>query len=548
MGLCPFHNEKTPSFSVNDENGFYHCFGCGAGGNVFKFLMETEGLAFPEAVRKVGDRYGISVPEQGGGPGISSDERAALFEANAQAARYFHRFLLESEHGKPALEYLRGRGVSDTAIETFQLGAAPTSGTGLVRWLARENVDLRVGERLGLLFDRGGRAVDRFRNRVMFPIRDAQGRVIGFGGRMLGDGDGPKYLNSPESDVYRKSRALYGLFESREALRTTECAILVEGYLDVIALHEGGIANVVATCGTALTVDQARAMRRVTPEAVTLFDGDEAGTRAAARSFPVFIEAGMWPKGVVLPGGEDPDSYVRSQGPDALRRAVGEATPLADAYVRHVVDAAPGGDAGMARAGSELAGLLRKVSDPFEYDLLVRKAALWTGISEAVLRSQSAAGGQPARTAEAPARRKGGAPGPEELLVTIMMRDPNTVVRVDESAVINSMEDGVWQALARDIIERAAAGAGDADAGELLQRLPDDYRNRVAGRLVEDPFNDPAKRERALADCIKSIEQTARRRHNASVLHDLRKREESGAEVTPEEELARWRPRDSSDV
>ena len=187
------------------------------------------------------------------------------------------------------------------------------------------------------MVERGGAAYDRFRDRLMFPIRDSQGRVIGFGGRQIEAADGPKYLNSPESEVYQKSRALYGIYEARDALRHDSTVLLVEGYLDVIALHEAGIHNVVATCGTALTIEQARMMRRYVSEVVTLFDGDTAGKRAAARAFPIFIEAGIWAKGLTLPDGEDPDTFVRKAGADAMRERVKGAVPLTEAFVEHTV-------------------------------------------------------------------------------------------------------------------------------------------------------------------------------------------------------------------
>lgn len=555
LGLCPFHTEKTPSFSVNDDNGFYHCFGCSAGGNVFKFLMEIEQLSFPEAVRKVADRYGISVPE--------SDEqrrsaKPGYFEITASAARYFRRFLFESDRAGVFLDYLRGRGISEKAAATFALGAAPPSGQGLVTWLAREGGELGLAQHLGLVSDRGGTAYDRFRNRLMFPIRDGQGRVLGFGGRLLGEDDGPKYLNSPESDIYHKSRVLYGIYEAREAMRSSDTMILVEGYFDVIALADAGVANVVATCGTALTIDQARIIRRFASDVVILFDGDEAGRRASARSFPILIEAGLWPRGTSLPSGEDPDSYVRSNGAEALRTVVAEAAPLVEDYARYVAEAAPPGASGMARVGAELARVLAKVSDPFEYDLLVRKAAHWTGISAEVLRTEGrrAMRGARASQARADARgpatsgasaTKGGAPSAEELLVAVLLTDGECICRADERDVIKSMEPGIWQALTDDMIKAVRAG-GAVDTADIIERLPQPYGGRMAAKLLEDSLADQAIRERIFDDCIRRIEERARRRHNRQVVESLRKIEDLGTVSTATEQLAKWRPRKSSDA
>ncbi len=554
LGLCPFHTEKTPSFSVNDENGFYHCFGCSAGGNVFKFLMEVEQLSFPEAVRKVADRYGIEVPDS---PDQQQSARPGYFEVTASAARYFRRFLFESDRAQAFLGYLQERGISEQAAETFALGAAPPSGQGLVTWLSREGNQLALARQLGLVSERGAKPYDRFRNRLMFPIRDGQGRVTGFGGRALGEDDGPKYLNSPESDIYHKSRILYGIYEAREAMRSSDTMILVEGYFDVISLADQGVANVVATCGTALTIEQARMIRRFASDVVILFDGDEAGRRASARAFPVLIEAGLWPRGTALPSGEDPDSYVRSNGAEALRAVVAEAAPLVEDYARYVAEAAPPGAPGMARVGAELARVLAKVNDPFEYDLLVRKAAHWTGFSAEVLRAegrkakrtahsgQSASEGRPA--AATGVHTAGGASGAEELLVAVLLTDSECICRAEELDVIKSMEPGIWQALTDDMIKAVRAGRV-VDTAEVISRLAEPYGGRMAARLLEDSFADKAMRERVFNDCVRRIEERARRRHNRQVVEGLRKIEDLGAANTAPEQLAKWRPRKSSDA
>lgn len=552
LGLCPFHNEKSPSFSVDDDRGFYHCFGCSAGGNVFTFLMEHERLTFPEAVRKVASHYGIEVPEDGPG---SERRDPSFYEINASAARYYRRFLVETEHGQRFREYLVERGIGEDVAEKFSVGAASPSGTGLARWLAREGIDLRKAAALGLLVDRGGTAYDRFRDRLMFPIRDSQGRVIGFGGRQMGEGDGPKYLNSPESEVYQKSRALYGIYEARDALRHAETVLLVEGYIDVIALHQAGVAHAVATCGTALTAEQARMIRRHAPEVVTVFDGDAAGKRAAARSFPIFVEAGIWAKGLTLPEGDDPDTFVRTHGADALTERVARAVPLAEAYVEHAASASGRDSTALARVGAELAAILAKVTDPFQHDLLVRKAAHWTGFSEEVLRRESrrlegkarAANASDARESSTLAQRRGGAPGPEELVVTALIADHGLASVLAERGVLERMEESLWRELARDIIEAVRDGRV-IDSSEALSRLPEFWRNRVASRLLEDTFADRAIRARVLEDCIRRIEEAARRRHNETLLGDLRKTEQIRSGEIPHETLTGWRPRTSSDV
>jgi len=557
MGLCPFHNEKTPSFSVNDDNGFYHCFGCNESGNVFKFLMQVENLSFPEAVRKVADRYGITVPE---GNDPRTKQRAGLYDVNASAARYFRRCLLETPAGKPVLEYLARRGIGSEVAEEFVVGAASTSGEGLVKWFKRENVDADLAVTVGLLGRSGSRLYDRFRGRLMFPIRDGQGRVLGFGGRVIGEADGPKYLNSPESDVYHKSRALYGLYEARKALRDVDELLLVEGYLDVIALNQAGVCNVVATCGTALTSEQARTMRRHASEVVTMFDSDSAGFAAAARSFPIFIEAGIWSRGASLPEGEDPDSFVRAQGRDALHDRVRRAAPLAEAYAKHRVANAPAGTSGLAHAASEVAELLAKVQDPFEFDLLVSKAALWTEISEDELRrqsrrrraaankrSQSSAPTTPPAQEQATPARPAGAAGPEELLVCALLAGSDAIEQIDSELILNSLENGVWKTVVSDIVERAREGRY-IDPTELAEKLPEDYRSRVLERLLDETFSRAEVRSRVIADCVSKIEERARRAHNRSLLTELRRREELGVDDDAQDGLADLIPRKRPDA
>ncbi len=545
MGLCPFHSEKTPSFSVNDEGGFFHCFGCSAGGNVFKFLIEIENLSFPEAVRKVADRYGIDVPEQGGSP---RSEREALFAANASALRFFKRHLHESDSARGALDYLAGRGVGAEAIETFALGAAPATGDSLVKWFAREGIELGVGCRLGLLGEKDGRFYDRLRARLIFPIRDVQGRTIGFAGRVAEGADGPKYLNSPESPVYQKSRALYGLAEAGQALRGSPQLLVVEGYLDVIALHEAGLGPALATCGTAMTTEQARLLKRFGSDVVVIFDGDEAGQAAAARCFPVLVMAGLWPKAVFLPEGEDPDSFVRAKGAAALVELVGVAEPLADAYLGRLGQGPGSEPAGVARTGAELAKLIAKVADPFERDLLVRKASLWTGLSEQVLRRGASGTGRQAAAPRAAVRgAPGGAPGPEEMLVSVMIAGESARSLVTESEGVRLLEGSPWHEVALAIIDAHREGRS-IDVSETISGLPEQFRDRVAARLGDGSLENVATCQKVARDCIGNLEDRARRSHNLALAEELRKIEQTREVDDPGPHLSDWRPRSSSDA
>jgi DNA primase len=333
--LCPFHNEKTPSFTISEEKGFFHCFGCGAHGDVVGFVMRNEGLSFPEAVEKLAQEAGLQVP-------VSAPEdrqraqrqTSGLAVLEAAAAWYEER--LRSAAGRPALDYLKGRGLEETTIARFRLGYAPDSRGALKSALTGAGFPEALLLEAGLLIQpdnangRGGAPYDRFRGRVMFPITDRRGRVIAFGGRILGDGE-PKYLNSPETPLFHKGRTLYGLAQALKAAREKDEIIVAEGYMDVIALAQAGFAQSVAPLGTALTEEQMVELWRLAPEPVLCFDGDAAGERAAARAadraLPL-LKPGQSLRFALLPPGEDPDSLVREQGGAALREVIDRARPL----------------------------------------------------------------------------------------------------------------------------------------------------------------------------------------------------------------------------
>ncbi|MFA9459714.1 DNA primase [Thiohalorhabdus methylotrophus] len=331
---CPFHEERTPSFNVNPERQIFHCFGCGAGGNVLGFLMEYEHLRFPEAVRELAGRYGLEVPEEAGGGREDRDTEgpspAFLAEVNEKAARYYEYQLRHHEQAEQVQSYLQERGISGETAARFRLGFAPAGWRNLAGALGRDAANREALEALGLVINRSGSVYDRFRERLMFPIRDRRGRVIAFGGRVLGDGE-PKYLNSPEGPLFHKGRELYGLHEARQALRREQRALVVEGYMDVIALAQAGVDHAVAPLGTALTGDQLRLLLRTVPEVVFCFDGDDAGRDAAWRALETALpEAGQGRlvRFLFLPEGEDPDSLVRREGAAAFRERLDAGLPL----------------------------------------------------------------------------------------------------------------------------------------------------------------------------------------------------------------------------
>ncbi len=332
-GLCPFHNEKTPSFTVNEKKGFFHCFGCGTHGDAVGFVMKTEGLSFPESVEKLAREVNLPVPRATPAERERVERATSLQQVVEEAARWFQK-QLRLPVGRHGLDYLRGRGLDDAAIDAFRLGFAPDSRDGLLAALKRDGLPLEKIVEAGLAIQPEDRRepYDRFRGRVMFPINDRRGRVIAFGGRVLGPGE-PKYLNSPETPLFHKGNNLYCLDRAREASTKDLPVIVAEGYMDVIALHGAGFVGAVAPLGTALTEGQLAELWKLTDEPYLCFDGDNAGRRAAARAaeraLPL-LRPGKSLRFLALPAGEDPDSLIRSRGAEAIRRVLDLARPLSD--------------------------------------------------------------------------------------------------------------------------------------------------------------------------------------------------------------------------
>lgn len=324
VGLCPFHSEKSPSFHVTPGKGFYHCFGCGAGGTAITFLMEVEQITFREAVERLANKAGLTLPtladDVGSDPG--AERRLQMLTAHDLAAKYYNHIVMNLDAGMQGLSYFLHRGLTKKTIAQYSLGFAPRTGNALLQFLEKRGLSRELLTEAGLCVktDRGD-VIDRFRGRVMFPVWDLQGRVIAFGARALGS-EQPKYLNSPESPLFSKGRALYGYHRARQAIRQTGQVLLLEGYMDVLALHQSGLHHAVAGLGTALTPEQAGLLNRVAETVVLVYDGDEAGQKAAARNLEVCREAGIDARVAIVPDGMDPDEWIRERGADSFQSEV----------------------------------------------------------------------------------------------------------------------------------------------------------------------------------------------------------------------------------
>ncbi|WGI24523.1 DNA primase [Halomonas alkaliantarctica] len=392
-GLCPFHQEKTPSFTVSADKQFYHCFGCGANGNALRFLMEYDKLPFPEAVEQLAGRLGIEVPREGvDDPRAQQREKKRKEGVNLlELAASFYRERLKMQEGQSAQRYLSGRGLSDDVIKTYGIGYAPAGWEALKQHLSERGVGEPVQVEYGLLIHREdtGRTYDRFRDRVMFPIRDLRGRTIAFGGRVMGD-DQPKYLNSPETPVFHKGRELYGLYEARQASNKLEQLVMVEGYMDVVALAQYGIHNAVATLGTATTEDHLTRLFRLVSRVVFCFDGDRAGRQAASRALetalPQMID-GREARFLFLPEGDDPDTLVRREGAEAFQDRVTCAMPLSEFLFEQ---ASQGRDLntveGRERFASQVLEALNKVPEGMLKSLLLESLAQRSGLAQEQLK------------------------------------------------------------------------------------------------------------------------------------------------------------------
>ncbi|MFI5394657.1 MAG: DNA primase [Candidatus Binatia bacterium] len=534
LGLCPFHSEKTPSFTVNEERGLFHCFGCGASGSVFTFLMRADHIGFPEAVEILARRAGVRLPERAE-RGQGSAERQELFEVNETAQQQF-RQALRAAAGAPARQYLEKRGVGAPIIEQYGIGFCPPSGSGLARGLAGRRQQRAV--ELGLIGRRAdGSWYERLRGRVTFPIRDGSGRIVGFGGRTLGS-EHPKYLNSPDSALFHKGQVLYGLFEARGAIQEAQRVVIVEGYLDALALVEAEIGYAVASLGTALSAAQLRLARRFAPEVVAFFDGDRAGQEAAARAFAVCIEAGIWGLGAFLPEGVDPDDYVRQHGTAATVALLQRATPLADFFIQRLD---PGHDASLperARAAERIAQVISRVRDPFQFNLLAKQTAQRLGVDESLFREMRAAAPSTGPVeASAEPQHQAAAFRPEEAtLLEAMALDREVALLVAHRGVLESFSNNTLADAGRALI---AAWEREQSSHGAIDELPPALAERITAALLGEGPIAGGDRLQAAKDCIECIERRGRGREAKALLATLRQAEASGDDARYRDALTR---------
>ncbi|UCG73174.1 MAG: DNA primase [Chromatiales bacterium] len=536
---CPFHDEKTPSFTVSPEKGFYHCFGCGAHGTALGFLMDYERLDFVEAVEELAQLLGLDVPRE-----ASAETRspvAPVLEIMGAAAKLYQQALREHPM---AVDYLKGRGIDGERARDFGIGYAPAGWDFLLQRLGDGDDRRRLLQAGGLITAReGGGFYDRFRDRIMFPIRDGRGRTVAFGGRVLGDGE-PKYLNSPETAVFHKGRELYGLYEARRATRRLESVLVVEGYLDVVSLACHGVHNAVATLGTATTTEHLKRVFRATPEVVFCFDGDRAGRDAAWRALQntlAEMREGRQVRFLFLPDGEDPDSLIRSEGAAAFQARLSTALPLSDYLLKELKNRADTTTTeGMARLAELARPLLSQLPPGVYRELLTDRVASEVKIGRDRL---AALVGDSAAPAPRPPRRPGAAPAPGRpslvrRAIQILLHHPAAARQAEVPRGLgNARQRGV--SLLQELLALLAQHP-ELGSAAVLER----FRGRSEGPhleklLAEELLIGPDAAAQEFADCLLRLAERGRKDR----LNELVQKAEAGALSDAErEELRGIRP------
>jgi DNA primase len=514
--LCPFHKEKSPSFTVSPDRQIYHCFGCGAGGDVIRFVQEYEKVDFMTALQMLADRAGMELSLEEGGEGSGADKRK-LFQIHEGVAQLYQRILLEHESGEAGRAYLATRALKPETVKDFQVGFAPDRFDALEKWAQQKKIPLELMEQAGLMVksDKRSGYYDRFRNRLMFPIRDEAGRVIGFSGRaIVKDEKSGKYVNSPETPLFHKSRVLFAIDKARRAMADSRVAIVCEGQIDAIRCHEAGLANVVASQGTALTSDHARMIRRYADEVILVLDADAAGQKAALRSSEAFIAEELSVRVASLPAGEDPDSLVRDHGAEALRSRVTEAVSALD-FLIDVMASRENlkEEAGLMRTARAVQSLIAHAPGAVQRDRMVQRAAERLGLSTAALRRDLARKKErPAPLADpetpaAPVKH----PAEEMTLIQMLFLHPAEVLPVvADHLPPEYLADPDCRLLLELLLE---------DPATLMDSIPDDRpeAQRLAARIQMDEMKlrgdiSPAKAAQDIVMVLWRQRLTARRK------------------------------------
>ncbi len=536
-GLCPFHSEKTPSFMVNEEKQIFHCFGCGEGGDVFTFLMKVGHFSFPQAVEELAKRYGVKLPSHELSTTQKKEiaKREALFQINQIASEYFHDLLTKRREGEEGRRYLSQRGISQEVIAEHQLGYSTDRWDGLVRYLQEKKASLEMAWELGLIFPKkkvGDSTLregwyDAFRGRILFPIFDLHQRIVGFGGRVIREGQ-PKYLNSPESSIYHKGEILYGLHVAKRYAAEKDCVMIVEGYFDLLTLHQYGLKHSVATLGTALTTQHIRTLKRYTKNLITLFDADQAGIQATLRSLPLFLEEEVVGKTIALPKGEDPDGFLRKGNLEDFGKRVEQALPLIDFFFERLMKTTDLKSVdGKVKVAKEGVALLAKIPDRIRRDFYVKALAERLDIQESflyeMLRSSPK---EPSKAGED--LRKSSMdktfPKSEEMVVRLMVQHPEFISTLSKEEIFKEFENPILQKMA-EALEDLYQRKGRLDLPEALANFEEDLKGRLCEFAFQESGLEGGDRGKILQDCIQKIREKRLKKEKGELLKKIKEAE-----------------------
>ena len=532
IGLCPFHQEKTPSFTVNRDKQIFYCFGCGEGGNVISFLMKIADKTFPEAIKDLAEKTGVVLPPMPSGKeGRQKDSlKESIINLNLRAAQHFNRNL-SSPTGKVAREYLQNRSISEETIKQFRLGFVPDTWRSLTDYIESSGSSLKLAEQAGLVIaGKEGNYYDRFRGRIIFPIENIFGEIVAFGGRVMEKGE-PKYLNSPESPVYIKGKNLYGLNKTKEEIRKKGFALIVEGYFDLISLWNAGIGNVVATLGTTLTREHLELLRRYTIEVVALFDPDEAGRKALDRSLELFLSMRMRARALVLPDGCDPDDYIKKHGKDKLNELIAHAPAISDYYIDNVLG---GGKTfedkrDMIKTAMEF---INKIGDEIEKNLFIKRIAEKLGINQELLKKELHKKEVQIKPKTAGEKQNINVQinQLEINLIRLLLEYPQKMVQVESERILDCFLQPELKALGEKIVE-AYKLLGFIDISVILSADEDSpLREKIFKLMMAAPPTDDAILEKNFTDNIRRIKEKWYKDQHRQLKFKLAQAQESGNE------------------
>lgn len=501
VGLCPFHDDTNPSMHVDEDKGLFHCFSCGAGGDIFGFYMRYNNLSFPETLSELAKKAGVTIEEKPESVPRKSPN-SVLYKINAVAAKYYRNILQESDQGKSGREYVGKRKISPETAKEFIFGFAPEGWDNLVKYLTKHKVPLNIAEKVGLIVKRKNTDgyYDRFRNRLIFPICNVDGKVIGFGGRRVNEEDEPKYINSPESDIYQKRKSFYGTNKSKDHIRREDRAILVEGYTDFLSLYSSGIKNVVATLGTSLTREHVSLLRRYTKNVVVLFDSDESGRKAAKKSLDVLLDEGLLPYIVPLPPGKDPDSYIKEKGVDNFNKEIEKSISWVDFWFDMTSDRQKKGMITRKQMVEEIVELIQNLKDPVERSFRIKKAAEMLSVPESQIYSRVKIGRGQNKNQSVKNQQKYSSS--EKLLMTALVKFPDLRVQLNKHEWNELITDAGIKSVLKVVVEEELS-----DPSSLLLHFDDkEVHEMISEALLSSPsISDKETASKMVHGCIAKL-------------------------------------------